>query len=135
MWTYDQTAVGKRIEALLQARKLRKKDFADQLERHPTRVSKYLKGEELNAEKLGEIAEILKCSTDYLLGRTSGTFVTGEEEALVAEDEGEWLKNDARRDLLIAVKEFVRDPDADEEAIRALLSNVKVFRRKVGQLK
>ncbi len=53
----------------------------------------------------------------------------------MAEEEDEWQKNDPRMELIKLIKEFVRDPEADEEAIQALLSNVKVFRRKVGKQK
>jgi hypothetical protein len=52
----------------------------------------------------------------------------------VAEDDSEWKKVPPV-ELLVLVKEFVCDPEAEEEAIQALLTNIKLFRRKVGKQK
>lgn len=81
LWTLDRLAIGKRIADKIANLEQKKLDLASLINRDKTRISKYLKGEELTIETLGMLASALGCTTDYLLGIGAETAQPDEKKS------------------------------------------------------
>jgi transcriptional regulator with XRE-family HTH domain len=129
LYSQLQPLVGAKVQKAMAEEGISPSEMAEKLGVSLSSVYRYQAGENLTLDMLYRIADLCHQSVVYFLPNPA-------EEGIVAEAEEEaWQKDKVRVELVRLIKEFVRDPEADDEAIRALLSNVKVFRRKIGKPK
>jgi transcriptional regulator with XRE-family HTH domain len=99
--------------------------LAGKISRSSSQTYKYFQGENITIEVLENIAKACRRPMEWFVAGISGETVVAEQ--------GAWYEDPKRRELIIAVKELVRD--ADDDVITALLHNVKIFRRTIKKEK
>ncbi len=82
---YDPATVGKRIEELLNASGMKYMDFAKRLNRSPSAVSAWIRGEELTVELIYRMAALFRVSVDCLLRKETKETVYTEKERWIIE--------------------------------------------------
>ena len=92
-WKYDPALVGRRINELRLARRMKKKALAAALKRSPSAVTGLIKGKELTPELLGKLAEIFGVSEGHLLGKETGEPIYTEEECLARDSLDKIMKS------------------------------------------
>jgi transcriptional regulator with XRE-family HTH domain len=83
-------------------------------DRTKTRISQYLRGEDLTLETIAQIASVLECSIDYLSGRSeSPTAIVAEHCA------------DSKRERLVRAVNQLANSHRDDDVIDGLLKIVE----------
>lgn len=119
--------VGKELYNILRDRKIKKKDFAAQLGMSPENLSKIFKKESVDAERLGQIADLLNLPISHFFdGKSDATTNIGHKvigqgnqlgDILLADHEDQLASLERKLEKAQVENNFLRQEIADKKAL------------------